>query len=317
MTRALFMGSDAFSVPILEALLERGPQLHPSIQTVGVVTQPDRGAGRGRRLQSSPVKLLAVRHGLPMLQPDGLRDPESLEPILRLDPGVIVVASFGQILPRALLDVPAHRSINVHPSLLPLLRGPSPVTGAILEGEAETGVSLMVMTAKMDAGPVLSQERTPIGPDETAGALLGRLAVMGAGLLLRDLPAWLDGRLQPSPQDDARATYTQLINKADGLIDWTAPAEMLARRVRAFNPWPVAYTFWGARTLRILRARPGQGSGEPGQALGLRDGALEIGTGGGTLLADELQLAGGRPLAASELVRGHADLLRARFGGAS
>lgn len=313
MIRAVFMGSDEFSLPSLEALVTRGHHLPDAIETVGVVTQPDRPAGRGRKLKPNPVKLAALGHDVPVLQPQRLRAPDALESVLALQPDVIVVASFGQLLPDSILEAPRFKSLNLHPSLLPRWRGPSPVQGTILAGDEQTGTTLMLMSSKMDGGPILDQDTTTVGPDETAGELTARLAEMSANLLMRDLPSWFEGRLVPRTQDDARATYTSRISREDGVIDWRLPAWELARRVRAFNPWPVASTIWEGRILRLLRARSGMGQGEPGRVEGLKDGSLAVGTGQGILLVDQLQLAGGKPLTASEFVRGHPKLLRAKF----
>jgi methionyl-tRNA formyltransferase len=314
MARAIFMGSDAFSLPILRALLDGGTALTPAVETVAVVTQPDRPAGRGRQLAPNAVKTEALEQGLPVLQPRRVRDPESVAAILELEPDLLVVASFGQILPRALLDQPPHRALNLHPSLLPRFRGPSPIAGAILDGANETGVTLMQMSAKMDAGPILDQVEANVEPNVTAGALRDRLAQVAADLLIRDLPRWLRDELAPRPQDESLATYTSLIRKEDGEIDWSEPAALLARKVRAYNPWPVAYTGWRGRQLRLLEAQPVRGVAAPGQVQGLQGDKLLIGTGDGLLGAGRLQLAGGKPLTASELIRGHPSLLEARLG---
>jgi methionyl-tRNA formyltransferase len=308
------MGSDSFSLSILARLLADGPALPIPVNTVGVVSRPDRLAGRGRRLRPNPVKELAEASGVPALQPEEVRASESLEKILELQPHLIVVASFGQFLPRMLLDTPIHGCLNVHPSLLPRGRGPTPIPAAILTGERETGTTLMKMVMKMDAGPIVSQIATEIMPRETAGELRARLATISSELLMRDLPPLLGGQLKPRDQVEALATYTPLISKADGLIDWRLSADTLARQVRAYNPWPISYTSWSGVRLRILRATVADGAGNPGSVLGLDELGLRIATGSDVLCAQELQLAGGRVLRARELVLGHPGLLRAELG---
>lgn len=311
--RAVFMGSDGFSLPILDALIAAGPGLPIPVDTVAAVTQPDRPAGRGRRPGSNPVKRRAVTAGLIVLQPERLRDPDSLVSIVDLKPDLIVVAAYGQLLPRALLAAAPAGCLNLHPSILPRFRGPSPIAGTILEGDGMTGVTLMNMSAKMDAGPIIAQVETEVFPTETAGELEARLAVLSAQLLLRTLPAWLTGALPGVSQVEALATYTGLISRDQARLDWSRPAEDLARRVRAYNPWPMAHTSWQDRTVRILRARPEHGEAGAGKVADLRDSELLVGCGQGFLAVQELQLAGGRPLAPAELVRGHPGLISAHF----
>ena len=313
MARAVFMGSDSFSAPVLEALLAFGSGMSEPVQMVGVVTQPDRLAGRGRHMMPNPIKTLAIARGVPVLQPDRVGQTDSVAWLRGLHPDVVVVASFGQILPRSVLDTPARGCLNLHPSLLPRYRGPSPIVGAILAGERRTGTTLTLLTARMDAGPILSQAEIEINPEETAGELTERLASLSGRLLIRDLPAWLSSRLSPVPQEEADASYTQRLRKEDGRIEWTLSAELLTRRIRAFNPWPTAYTFWKGRMVRLLRARAAPGDAQPGEVVGLQDGSLLVGTGEGLLLVQELQLAGGKAQIAPDLVRGHPDLLAAQL----
>lgn len=314
MARAVFMGSDSFSVPIFDALLRHGPDLRVPVAVAGAVTRPDARAGRGRKLSVSPVKVLADGAGVPVLQPERVRNEDAVADILTLSPDVIVVASYGQILPRRLLDTPPGKCLNLHPSLLPRYRGSSPVAAAILNADRMTGTTLMVVRPRMDAGPILDQEEAGIAANETKGELEQRLAELSADLLLRDLSAWLEGRLEPRPQDDAEATYTSRITKEDGLIDWSLPAEEIGRRVRAFNPWPTAYTYWSGRQLRVLRAGVQATTGAAGRVMGLTDAGLSVGTGEGSLILEVVQLAGGRPLPAAEFVRGHAGVLGAQLG---
>lgn len=289
--------------------------LEMPVAVVGVVTQPDRPAGRGRRDVASPVKERASAAGLPVLQPTRLREPEAVGALAALAPDVIVVASFGQILPRAVLDLPPFRALNLHPSLLPRYRGPSPVIAPILAGDEVTGTTLMLMAPKMDAGPVLDQVETPIGSEETGGALRDRLAVISADLLTRDLPRWLAGKIQPIPQNEAEATYTRLVERTDARLDWSLPAAELARRVRAFNPRPGAFTEWNGASLRILAASVAPGEAPFGEVVGEIAGGLAVGTGRDLLVIETLQLPGRRPVPAQEAVRGHPALLTAHLGG--
>ncbi|MGI8826028.1 MAG: methionyl-tRNA formyltransferase [Chloroflexota bacterium] len=303
------MGSDSFSLPVFSQLLNAGPHLPRPVETVAVVTQPDRPAGRGRKEIVNFVKALAIEHGLDVLQPQRLRDPNEQLALASLGPDVIVVASFGQILRTSLLELPRYRCLNLHPSLLPLYRGPSPVVGPLLAGDRVTGTSLMLMETAMDAGPLLGQVRTEIGDGETASHLLGRLAEMSGDLLIDRLPAWIDGEIVPQAQDEASATFTSKIRKEDGVVDWTLDAESIARRVRAYNPWPGAFTHWNGRQLRILEASPGAGRLAPGVVRGLTYSHLVVGTGRGLLLIWRLQIAGGKPLDARSFVHGHPSIL--------
>ncbi len=313
MFRAVFMGSDTFSLPILEALISGGRRLSQPVELVGVVTQPDRNVGRGRKLAPNAVKQRAVAENLVVLQPERLRNEDPVQSVLALRPDLIVVASFGQILPRALYEAPRFKCLNLHPSLLPRYRGASPITAPILAGDDLTGATLMQLSMKMDAGPIVSQEAVRLDGAETAGELEARLATKSADLLLRDLPAWLGGQLEPVAQDESDATYTTKLTKHDGLLDWWEPAETLARRVRAYNPWPAAHTYLEGRQLRVLRAGVESGAAEPGTAVDLREGRLLVGTARGLLAIEEVQFAGGRVLDVDQLVHGHPKLRSALF----
>jgi len=248
-TRIIFMGTPDFSVSSLAALVGEG------YDVVGVVTQPDRPSGRGRELTASPVKRFAGQKGLAVLQPATLRRPDPVAALARLEPDMLVVAAYGLILPQSVLDIPTHGSLNVHASLLPEFRGAAPVAAAILAGKDRTGVTIMLMDAGMDTGPLLSQRECSVDPQETTGTLTARLSDLGAGLLTDTLPKWLAGKVQPRPQLDEQATYAPMIRKADGRIDWTLPADLLARRVRAFQPWPGAMTYWDGKPLKLLKVQ--------------------------------------------------------------
>ncbi|OGO27906.1 MAG: methionyl-tRNA formyltransferase [Chloroflexi bacterium RBG_16_54_18] len=285
----VFMGSPDFAVPILETLAS-------NYSIVGVVTQPDRPAGRGHRLTPPPLKAAAIQLELPVIQPERLRQPEAMEQLRRWNPELIVVAAFGQILRPDVLGLPQFGCLNIHASLLPRWRGAAPVPAAILNGDDETGVSLMLMDAGVDTGPLISQKSTPILPSETAGSLLQRLSFMGAELLLESLPGYLQGRLPPIPQDHSQATKAPMLAKKDGLLDFSLSAVELVRRVRAFNPWPGTYTFWNGEILKVHRASSTAQdqffhSLLPGTHV-IQDGFPAITTAEGTLVLEEVQPAG-------------------------
>ena len=295
--RIVFMGSPDFAVPVLRRLTEAYP-------VIGVITQPDRPAGRGQTLASPPVKILAQSLSLPVIQPNRLKEPEAQVQLAAWAPDLIVVAAFGQILRQNVLDLPPHGCVNVHASLLPRWRGASPIQAAIRTGDAQTGVSIMRMDAGVDTGPVLAQSAIPILPEDTAGALSDRLAQLGADLLIETLPAYLNGKIIPQPQDDALAVYAPMIQKENGLLDFSRPAVELERQVRAYQPWPGAYTFWADAVLKIQRASVHPADHlTPGQR-GTVAGFPAIGTALGCLLLLELQPAGKRPMPGDVFLRG-------------
>ena len=303
------MGTPDFAVPVLEALTG-------THQVVGVVTQPDRPAGRGRRLTPSPVKQVALNLGFPISQPRSLRTPEAVAQLAAWEPDVIVVAAFGQILKQEVLDLPPHGCLNVHASLLPRWRGAAPAPAAILAGDKVTGVTIMRMDAGLDTGPILAQREEPIQSDDTRETLEVRLARLGAAVLVETLPAYLAGDLPPQPQPAEGATYAGQLRKEDGQLDWSLPAVDLDRRVRAFTPWPGAFTTWQGRRLKVLRAAPlpdWRGNAPPGTALALADG-LAVATGEGALHLEEVQLAGKRPADVAAFLRGQRDLVGSRLG---
>jgi methionyl-tRNA formyltransferase len=242
--------------------------------------------------------------GLPTLQPPRLRAPEALAALRQWAPDLIVVAAFGQILPQSVLDLPAHGCLNVHASLLPRHRGAAPVAAALWAGDAETGVTIMKMDAGLDTGPILARRATPIQSDDTTGTLAERLGQLGADLLIEILPAYLAGDLRPEAQDSSQATYAGQLKKEDGQLDWGQPAEALARRVRAFSPWPGAFTLWQGQPLKILRARAAPGrSAAPGLVVESGEG-IAVGTSAGVLVLEEVQPAGRRPMLAGAFARG-------------
>jgi methionyl-tRNA formyltransferase len=294
--RIVFLGSGTFSLPSFDALLDAGANV------AALVTQPDRGKGRGRAVVPPPIKIRALDRKVPVLQPRRVR--EEVDAIRSFQPDLLVVVSYGQILPPALLAVPTKGSVNVHASLLPRYRGAAPVAWAIVRGEAETGVTTMLMNQGLDTGPALLQARTPIGPDETAGALLERLGPMGATLLTETV-ARLD-EIVPRPQDDALATLAPLLRKEDGRIDWAMGAEAIERRIRGFHPWPGAFTVCLGRLLKVLRARPAAArAATPGSVLELSEDGILVACGEGTILELlEVQPESRRAMAAAPYARG-------------
>ncbi|OGO14473.1 MAG: methionyl-tRNA formyltransferase [Chloroflexi bacterium RBG_13_68_17] len=295
--RIVFMGSPDFALPSLQAMAG-------AHELVGVVTQPDRPAGRGRELRPPPVKLAAAQLGLPVLQPPRISAPEAMEQLHAWAPDLIIVAAFGQILRPTLLALPHHGCINVHASLLPRWRGAAPVPAAILNGDPATGISIMRMDAGVDTGPILAQEQIAILPGDTTGSLLPRLAQLGARLLASTLPDYLAGRHAPRRQDDSQATVAPVIHKSDGALDLNHPAEALERRVRAFDPWPGSFVYWGARRLAVRRVRVAPaGDAPPGRAT-VVDGLPAAGTGHGLLVFEILQPEGREAMKGQDFLRG-------------
>jgi methionyl-tRNA formyltransferase len=306
MAQIVFMGTPAFAVPVLKALIT-----HHTV--IGVVTQPDRPAGRSREPQMSPVKQLALQHAIPVFQPEKIRRPEAIDTLKHWQPDVYVVAAFGQILPQTVLDIPPHGSINVHASLLPRWRGAAPIPAAIRAGDSETGVTIMQMDAGLDTGPILTQRAVPIAPDDTGQSLYDKLAVLGAELLIDTLPAYLAGRITPQPQDDTQVTYAPTISKEEGRIDWTQPAIQIERQIRAFDPWPGTYTTWNGQQLKILTASARPGLAAPGQVINQSDG-IAVGTGEGLLYLRLIQLAGRSALPVEEFIRGRPAFVNSVLG---
>ncbi len=298
MTKVVFMGSPEFSLPTLEGLAK-------NYNVVGVVTQPDRPAGRGRVLTPPPVKELALSLGLPVIQPNRLREPEALAQLQAWQPDLIVIAAFGQILRQNVLDLPPKGCVNVHASFLPRWRGAAPIQAAIAAGDAETGVTIMKMDPGIDTGPILNQLPVAINDQDTGETLSTRLAGKGASLLLATLPGYLEGKIQPQLQDNERATYAPMLKKEDGLLDLNQPAEVLARRVRAYQPWPGTYILWEGEVFKILRAHSsgGMAGAEPGER-GKVEKCPALGTSHGWLVLDEVQPAGKKPMPGEVFLNG-------------
>lgn len=291
------MGTPDFAVPALQRLAEY-------YKVVGVVTQPDRPAGRGRELTPPPVKALAIKLGIPVFQPESLRTPEAFERLGDWAPDVVIVTAFGQILRKNILGLPRLGCINIHGSILPRWRGASPVQAAILAGDSETGVTIMKMNSGVDTGAILATRRVAISPVDTADALGKRLAETGAELLMKTLPEYLDGKLAGYPQDEAFATYAGLIKKEEGLLDFNQPANVLERRIRAFNPWPSTWFFWHGQLIRVHRAHVLPDVGIVPGTRKIVSGMPVIGTTCGWLALDEIQPAGKKRMTGDMFLRG-------------
>ena len=311
--RLVFMGTPDFAAASLEALLKSDDSV------VGVVTQPDRPKGRGQVLTPSPVKLLAQRAQIPLLQPLKMKDPEFLRTLSDWKPDLIAVAAFGRILPPTVLSLPPLGCINVHGSLLPKYRGAAPIQWAIINGETETGITTMLMDEGMDTGAILLQEAIPITSEDTAGTLSPRLAELGGTLLVETIVRHKAGALVPRPQDSSRATLAPLLKKEDGAIDWTSPAIALANRVRGLAPWPGAsttvagserWTIWRALALPELATKP------PGVVIAITADAIHVATGKGILAVMELQPANSRRMAVSQYLAGHRIAVGLQLGSA-
>lgn len=309
--RVVFLGTPDFALAPLRAL-----QTDPGIDVALAVTQPDRPSGRGRRLTPPPVKVFAEEHGVPVFQPERLRGTAVLARLREAAAGLFVIAAYGQILRQDVLDIPAHGCLNVHPSLLPRHRGPAPIAAAILAGDPETGVTIILTDRGMDTGPILAQRRVPLGRHETTASLTPALFDLGAALLLDTIPRWVRGEIVPRPQDEGRATVSRRFSTADGLIDWRRPALDLERQIRALNPWPRAYTYTGRRRLILLAARALDQAafGEaPGTVRRAPDGQLRVATGDGWLLVTQVQPEGRRPLDAATYLRSHPEAIGGRL----
>jgi methionyl-tRNA formyltransferase len=293
--RIIFAGTPDFALASLRALVDAGRV------PVTVLTQPDRPAGRGKKLTASPVKLYAEARGIPVQQPATLRDPGAVAALAALEPDLMIVAAYGLILPQAALDVPRLGCVNVHASLLPRWRGAAPIQAAILAGDPATGVSLMQMEAGLDSGPVYAREAIDIGPDETGGELHDRLALLGGELLVRHLDAILADELRAEAQDDARATYAGTIRKSDAILDWSRPASELHRQVRAYNPVPGACFEFGGEVIKCWRSRLGSADATPaGRVLSATRDGIEVACGEGSLILAELQRPGRKRVSAAE-----------------
>lgn len=302
--RIVFMGTPEFAVPCLKTLIESGENV------AAVVTQPDKPKGRGKILTPAPVKELALKRNIQVLQPEKIKDDSFISAIRELRPDLIVVVAYGKILPKAVLDIPPLGCLNVHASILPKYRGAAPINWAIMNGEKETGVTTMLMDAGMDTGRMFLTQRIEIKDDDTADSLHDKLKEIGADLLIKTICGIESGTIRPIPQDDLQATYAPMLKKEDGRIDWTIGAEEIRNLIRGLNPWPGAYTRWEGRNIKIFKGERGDGQGaggrvEPGTIINVSADGICVATGKGTLLITELQMENKNRMSASEFIRGY------------
>jgi len=319
MLRIIYMGTPQFAVPTLEMLIagsKPGLVLPEGYEIVTVITRPDKPVGRGKEIVYSPVKEFVLSQGIPVWQPGSLKRPENIEALSAYQADLYIVAAFGQILPQAVLDLPQYGTLNIHASLLPKYRGVSPISEAILQGDTETGVTIMLLDAGVDTGPTLLQHALPISDDDTTGSLTSKLAALGASALLEVLPLRVQAKITPQPQDEQLASYTRMLRKEDGEIVWNHPAEVLARAVRAFTPWPSAYTYWNGKLLKIISAHavPSEPTLEakPGTVNQRKENdrqILSVVTGNGLFIVDKLQLEGKKVMNADEFLRGYPQIV--------
>ena len=308
--RAVFMGTPSFAVPALDTLAS-----NPAVNLVAVYTPPDRRRGRGRVMEPSPVKARAQELGTPVYQPSTLRNTDAIDTLSGLNPEIVVVVAYGRLLPAKVLDIPRFGCLNLHPSLLPRHRGPSPVPGAILCGDDTTGITLMLLDEGMDSGPIIAQHARSIGPGDDAESLTTELFHDGAALLDETLPGWVSGDVKAWPQDDDLATFTSKMERSDGLADWGRSADFLWRQQRAYTPWPGLHTGWQGKELKLLEVAPlPNDHAEPGAVVRADGDRLAVGTGEGLLEIRLLQLEGRRPAKASDFVRGYPDFVGDRLG---
>jgi len=304
-SRILFMGTPEFAVPIFESLKNA-----KEYEIVAVVTQPDRSVGRKQKLTPPAIKLAAQRHHVPALQPERLRTPEVIAEIKKLNPDVIVVVAYGQIIPKTILDIPRYGAINVHPSLLPKYRGASPIQAAIKNGDDVTGITIMLLDEQLDHGPILADRAVAIAPTDTGGTLSARLAEAGAVLLMETLPRFLGGEITPREQDHTAATVAKQLTRDDGRIDWSRPVQEVLRAIRAYNSWPGSWTVWNKTRLKIIRARASNETPEwlkPGSVFQTNDGLFAVRCANGSVVLEILQSEGKKEMTATEFLRGHGD----------
>ena len=297
--RVVFMGTPDIAAVCLKKILDDG------FDVVGVYTQPDRPKNRGMKLAFSPVKELALERGLPIYQPESFREEETVQALWELRPDVVAVVAYGRILPQKVLDIPGKGCVNIHASVLPAYRGSAPYQWAVLDGLKETGVTAMYLCREMDAGDIIDVEKTPIGPNETAGELLDRLALLGAGLLSKTLDRIAQGNVTGTPQDGSLVTFAPMLDKTMSPIDWTKTAQQVHDHVRGLHPWPVATAEIGGKKFKIHSTVIVPGQGTPGQILGLTKTGLQIACGQGAVEIRVLQAEGGKRMAAPDYFRGH------------
>src|SRR5712692_4496013 len=325
MLRIIYMGTPQFAVPPLEALIQGaapGAVLPDGYEIVTVITRPDKPVGRGQEIVYSPVKQAALAHGIPVWQPGSLKRPENIEALAAYQANLYIVCRLLLEKKKNVLNKPRYVDLKIHASLLPKFRDMSPIAEAILQGDSETGISIMLIDAGVDTGQVLLKRALPIAADETTGSLTARLAILGAQALLEALPLWIAGSITPEPQDELKASHTRMLRKEDGEIRWERPAAVLAREVRAYNPWPSAYTYWRGKILKIVAAHPSaleSGSQVVPGTVSLWEEAghqlLAVVTGAGHLVVERLQLEGKKIMSAEEFLRGHPQIVGDVLGG--
>ena len=321
MLRIIYIGTPYFAVPALEALLDHsgpGKLLPEGYEIVTVITRPDKPAGRGREIVYSPIKQTALAHNIPVWQPGSFKKAETSTALAVYKADLYIVAAFGQILPQSVLDQPRFGTLNIHASLLPKYRGADPIAEAILQGDTESGVTIMLLDAGIDTGPTLLSRTLPLTEDETTESLTPKLAELGAQALLEALPQWIAGSITPEPQDELHATHTRMLRKEDGLLLWEKPAAVLARQIRAYTPWPGSYTYWNGKLLKILEAHAltveidtleqtvQSGMVSTREEAGHQ--VLAVVTGSGLLIVTRLQLEGKKAMSAEEFLRGYSQI---------
>ena len=315
MLRIIYMGTPQFAVPALEALIEHAAPaalLPEGYEIITVITRPDKPSGRGRDVVFSPVKQTALAHNLPVWQPGSFKKSENSEALAAYHADLYIVAAFGQILPQTVLQQPRYGTLNIHASLLPKYRGADPIAESILQGDQKTGVSIMLLDAGVDTGPVLLRRSIALTDEETTGSLTVKLADLGAQALLEALPLWIAGKIDAEPQDEQLASHTRMLKKEDGSIDWNQAAAVLARKIRAYQPWPGAYTYWQGKLLKIIAAMPVASETDTEATPGTISIHAEAGhkllavtTGSGLLLIKQLQLEGKKAVSADDFLRGY------------
>lgn len=297
--RVLFMGTPDFAVPSLEAIAEAGHEI------VAAVSQPDRPKGRGHKMQPTDIKIAAQKIGVPVYQPETLKNNAFLGTLKELSPDIIVVAAYGKILPGYILDYPKYGCVNVHGSLLPKYRGAAPIQRCIINGDKITGVTTMYMNRELDTGDIILKEEVEIGETETAGELFDRLARLGGKLIVKTIEALENGTAPGTKQDDEAATYAPMMEKSTGHIDWTKTSGEIINLIRGVNPWPIAYSEYKGEIMKIFKASASDGVGAPGEVLGVRDKKIEIACRDGSVLIEELQMRGGKRMSAESYLNGH------------
>ncbi|MCX5872379.1 MAG: methionyl-tRNA formyltransferase [Deltaproteobacteria bacterium] len=295
--RIVFMGSPEFATTTLRALYEH-------FEIIQVFSQADKPTGRGKAITSTPVKRVSQQLGLPCCEPENLRDPGILDMLKELEPDAIVVVAYGKFLPESILELPRTGCLNLHASLLPRHRGPSPISASILSGDDETGLTVMLMDLGMDTGAILSQRKIPIGERDSTGDLHDKLMELGASLMVETLSKLMNNAIKPVPQDDSKATYCRLLRKSDGLLDWNLDAKQLDRIVRAMNPWPGAFFLMGHEPVKVWSGIASEGQAEPGMITGVTPDGIEIGTGNGLFRLEEVQAPSKKRISSSDFARG-------------